>query len=209
MSKYKISLAVIKRLPKYHRCLGELKSRGVRRISSGELSKIIGFSASQIRQDLSRFGEFGQQGYGYRVNALYSEVEKILGLDKKYSTIIIGAGNIGQAIAKYNDFGNYGYELKAIFDIKKDLIGKDINGFKVMDSNNLREFIQKEDIDIAYICTNAENAIDVFNELSEAGIKGILNFARVDLQNDDNVVIENVHLVENMFKLSYFLKNKN
>jgi redox-sensing transcriptional repressor len=208
MRDNKISMAVIRRLPKYHRYLSQLIDREIHRISSKELSKIIGFSASQIRQDLNNFGGFGQQGYGYNVEALYQEIGKILGLDREYKTIIIGAGNLGQALANYTNFGRFGYKLQGMFDLNPRLIGLKINDVEVLDVDQLGDYVKENAIDIAYICTNRSSAQKVADILCENGIKGIWNFTPVDLELKEGVVAENIHLIENLFTLSYFLKEK-
>jgi len=205
MKDNKISMAVIRRLPKYHRYLGQLIDRDINRISSKELSKIIGFSASQIRQDLNNFGGFGQQGYGYNVEALYKEIGKILGLDREYKTVIVGAGNLGQALANYTNFGRFGYNLQAMFDINPRLIGLKINDVEVRDIDLLGQYVKDNDIDIAYVCTRRSSAQEIADILCDSGIKAIWNFTPVDLVLKDGVVAENIHLIENLFTLSYFL----
>lgn len=204
MSK-KISMAVIRRLPKYHRYLEDLLDREVYRISSKELSELIGFTASQIRQDLNNFGGFGQQGYGYNVEELYQEVGKILGLHKHYNTIILGAGNLGQAIANYGGFQKSGFKIKALFDINPKVVGTTMKGLDVMDMKDLESFIKKEHITIAIICTPKDRAQENTDRLVEAGIKGIWNFAPVDIFAPDHVAIEKVNLSESLFVLSYML----
>lgn len=203
-----ISMAVIKRLPKYHRYLRELLDRDVKRISSKELSEIIGFTASQIRQDLNNFGGFGQQGYGYNVEDLYKEIGKILGLTRTYKTIIIGAGNLGQALANYASFGRYGFELVGIFDKNPKTVGLEINGTEVADVDLMKDFLEKNKIDIAYICTSRTGAQEVADVLVAAEVKAIWNFAPVDLKVDKDIRVENVHLIDDLLTLSYFLKEK-
>ncbi len=203
-----ISMAVIRRLPKYHRYLKELMDKEVKRISSKELSEIIGFTASQIRQDLNNFGGFGQQGYGYNVEDLYYEIGKILGLTKEYKTIIVGAGNLGQALANYTSFGGYGFKLAGIFDKNPRIIGLEINGVVVQDSLNLKSFLAENEIDIAYICTSRNGAQDVADILENANIKAIWNFAPIDLKVSDTIRVENVHLIDDLLTLSYFLSEK-
>lgn len=203
-----ISMAVIKRLPKYHRYLRELLDKDVKRISSKELSEIIGFTASQIRQDLNNFGGFGQQGYGYNVEDLYKEIGKILGLTRTYKTIIIGAGNLGQALANYASFNRYGFELAGIFDKNPKIVGLEINGIEVDDIDNMKSFMAENEIDIAYICTNRTGAQIVADILVEANVKAIWNFAPVDLKVDKDIRVENVHLIDDLLTLSYFLKSK-
>lgn len=209
MLNHKISLAVIRRLPKYHRYLRELMEKDVKRISSKELSDIIGFTASQIRQDLNNFGGFGQQGYGYNVEELYQEIGKILGLNHSYNTIIIGSGNMGQALANYTSFEKFGFSLKAMFDINPRLVGLRIRETEVLDVHDLEQFLQKNKIDIAYICTSREAAQKVAERLVDNGVKAIWNFAPIDLKVPEHIIVENVHLIENLFTLSYFLNGRN
>jgi redox-sensing transcriptional repressor len=206
--KKNISMAVIKRMPKYYRYLGELLKNDVDRISSKELSEKIGFTASQIRQDLNCFGDFGQQGYGYNVKDLYNEISGILGLTGDYKTIIVGAGNIGQAIANYTRFNRLGFSLCGIFDTNPKLIGMKIRDVAIEDIDNIDDFLTHEKIDIAIICVPRINAQKVCNVLVENGVKGIWNFAPVDLIVPDNVTVENVHLSESLMTLCYLLKNK-
>ncbi len=208
MPDNKISMAVIKRLPKYHRYLKDLLDKDVHRISSKELSRIIGFTASQIRQDLNNFGGFGQQGYGYNVEDLYHEIGKILGLTKPYNTVIVGAGNLGQALANYTSFGDYGFKLQGIFDINPRLVGMRISNTDVYDMEDLGAFIKEKNVELAFICTNKEGAQDVADRLVEADIRGIWNFAPVDLNLPEEIVVENVHLIDDLLTLSYFLKEK-
>ena len=201
----KISMAVIRRLPKYHRYLRDLLDKDVHRISSKELSQIIGFTASQIWQDLNNFGGFGQQGYGYNVEELFNEIGKILGVDKEYNTIIIGAGNLGQAIANYSGFNKSGFKVRAIFDINPILIGLKIRDIEIMDVDVMESFIRENNITIAVICTPREKAQENAELLVNCGIKGIWNFAPVDLELPKGVTVENVHLTESLFTLSYLL----
>lgn len=201
-----ISMAVIKRLPKYHRYLGELLKNDVDRISSKELSEKIGFTASQIRQDLNCFGDFGQQGYGYNVKDLYNEISGILGLSKDYKTVIIGAGNIGQAIANYTRFERLGFSLDGIFDANPKLIGLRIRDVEIQDIDNLPGFLQNNKIDIGIICVPRVGAQKVCDALVQNGVKGIWNFAPTDLEIPSDVVVENVHLSESLLTLTYLLK---
>ena len=205
--KKDISMAVIKRLPKYYRHLAELLRNDVDRISSKELSEKIGFTASQIRQDFNCFGGFGQQGYGYNVEELYNELSKILGLDKSYNTIILGAGNLGQALANYSGFRRSGFKVKALFDINPRLVGIKIQDLEVMDVEKMEEFIKKEDITIAVICTPKEKAQESANKLIEYGIKGIWNFAPMDITVPENIKVEEVNLSESLYVLSYMLND--
>ena len=209
MGNKNISMAVIRRLPKYYRYLGDLLDRDIQRISSKELSDIIGFTASQIRQDLNNFGGFGQQGYGYNVDALHQEIGKILGLDTKYNAVLIGAGNLGQAIANYSGFRKAGFEIKALFDANPRMIGLKIRDFEILDSEDIEEFIKENDVDIAIMCIPKNGSQELADRLVNAGIKGIWNFVPVDLDVPESVIVENVNLTESLFTLSYLMKAEN
>ncbi|MEF2674958.1 MAG: redox-sensing transcriptional repressor Rex [Eubacteriales bacterium] len=203
----KISNAIVRRLPRYRRYLGELKRQGVEKISSNELSSLIGYTASQIRQDLNTFGGFGQQGYGYSVDYLYEEINKILGLDREYKTVVVGVGNLGQAITNYTYYYKIGFNIVGLFDVNPRLIGLQINGVQVRDSAELAEYVKDNDIDIGIICVNREHAHDVADTLIEGGVEGIWNFAPVDLKIPEDVAIENVHLSESLHTLAFKIKN--
>ena len=208
MDQKDISQAVIGRLPRYFRYLGELKDTGVERISSQELSERMKVTASQIRQDFNNFGGFGQQGYGYNVEYLYNEIGKILGLDKTHKFVIIGAGNLGQALGGYINFERRGFIFSGIFDVNKDIIGKDVRGIKVRSMDELDEFIKANDIDIAVLTLPKTGAVEVVERLANDGIKAIWNFAHVDLHLSNDIQVENVHLSDSLMKLSYNL-NRN
>ena len=203
MEGKEISQAVISRLPRYFRYLGELKDEGIERISSQELSDIMKVTASQIRQDFNNFGGFGQQGYGYKVEYLYEEIGKILGLDKKHNLIIIGAGNLGQALANYMNFERRGFIFKGMFDRNPELVGKEVRGIKVMPMEQLKRFVTENDIDIAVLTIPKTSAVGVAEQLVQYGIKAIWNFAHVDLNVPDGIQVENVHLSDSLMKLSY------
>ncbi len=203
-----ISMAVVRRLPKYHRYLGDLLNNDIRRVSSQELSRITGFTASQIRQDLNCFGGFGQQGYGYNVDELYKEISKILGLDRTYRTIIIGAGNVGRAIANYTFFEDSGFKLYGMFDNNPRKIGDTVKDIKVKSIEEVESFIKENGVEIGILCTPKEGTQKIAEVLVNCGIKGIWNFAPVDLKLDSNVIIENVHLSESLFTISYLLKEQ-
>ncbi|MBP2033179.1 redox-sensing transcriptional repressor [Clostridium algifaecis] len=205
--KKNISMAVIKRLPKYHRYLSDLMRNDVDRISSKELSETIGFTASQIRQDLNCFGDFGQQGYGYNVSELYNQIRNILGLSKTYKMTIIGAGNIGQALANYTRFEKLGLELKVIFDINPKLIGIKIRDIEIKDIDYLSDYLKENTIDIGIICVPDNNAQKVCDVLIKNGVKGIWNFAPVDLVAPENVKVENVHLSDSLLTLTCLLND--
>lgn len=206
MAEKEISQAVIGRLPRYFRYLGELKDQGVERISSQELSELMRVTASQIRQDFNHFGGFGQQGYGYNVEYLYTEIGKILGLDKTHHLIIIGAGNLGQALANYMNFARRGFIFTGIFDINPALYGKRIRGIEVRPMEEMAQFIQQNNVDIAVLTIPKSEAVAVAGRLTDVGIKAIWNFAHVDLDVPEGVQVENVHLSDSLMRLSYMLE---
>ena len=209
VSEKEISRAVIKRLPKYYRNLGELLEKRVERISSKELSERMQVTASQIRQDLNNFGGFGQQGYGYNVEYLYTEIGKILGLTRNYHLIVIGAGNLGQAIANYTDFEKMGFVLECMFDQKESLIGQEIRGIPIVDVKTLENYIKTHPVDIAAITIPKENAPKIAAQLVQLGVRAIWNFAPTDLHLPEGVKVENVHLSDSLMRLSYSLKKDN
>jgi redox-sensing transcriptional repressor len=204
----KISSAVIRRLPRYYRYLGELIEGGVQRISSKELSSKMKVTASQIRQDLNNFGGFGQQGYGYNVQYLYDEIGKILGIDRTHNMIIIGAGNLGQAIVNYSDFAKRGFIIKGVFDNNPALEGTEIRGIKVQMMGGIIEFIKENDIEIVALTIPKKAAREIGKLVEDAGVKAIWNFAHTDLNLSDEVIVENVHLSESLMRLSYTIANK-
>ena len=203
-----ISQAVIRRLPRYYRYLGELLENGVERISSNDLSKKMHVTASQIRQDLNNFGGFGQQGYGYNVKYLYTEIGKILGLDKTHNFIIIGAGNLGQALANYASFERSGFILKSLFDVNPRLEGMSIRGVRVRMMDELVDFLQNNDIEIAALTIPKSKAIEVADMLTANGIKAIWNFAHTDLTLPKDVIVESVHLSDSLMQLSYNISKR-
>ena len=198
-----ISQAVIGRLPRYYRYLGDLRDSGIERISSQDLSKLMKVTASQIRQDFNNFGGFGQQGYGYNVEYLYNEIANILGLNNKHNLIIVGAGNLGQAIANYMNFERRGFLVKGVFDINPELHGKELRGIKVQPVDKIEEFVKANDIDIAVLTIPKDGAVRTAEVLVKCNIKAIWNFAHVDLNVPDSIVVENVHLSDSLMKLSY------
>ncbi len=202
-----ISAAVIKRLPRYYRYLNELLEKDVVRISSKELSQKMNVTASQIRQDLNHFGGFGQQGYGYNVEFLYTEIGKILGVDRKTGVVIIGAGNLGQALANYTDFERSGFIICGIFDVDPQKIGREIRGVKVRPMQEVSAFIREHQIEIAALTIPRENAARVAAQLVACGVKAFWNFAPTDLHLPAEIVLENVHLSESLMRLSYKLKS--
>lgn len=203
MDESKISQAVITRLPKYFRYLGELKDEGVERVSSQELALLMDATASQIRQDFNNFGGFGQQGYGYNVEILYKEIGKILGLDRQHHMIIIGAGNLGTALANYMNFERRGFIFDGCFDANPEKIGTTIRGIEVMPMEAMEDFVIQNNIDMAVISIPKTGAVEVARRLVDCGIKAIWNFAHIDLKVPEDVTVENVHLSESLMKLSY------
>ena len=202
-----VPLVVIRRLPRYYRYLTDLKDMGIERVSSQVLSKKLGFTASQVRQDLNCFGGFGQQGYGYNVEYLYTEIGKILGLDQTHRLIIIGAGHLGQAIANYMNFERRGFLIKGLFDADPDLAGKMVRQIPVRPMEELEQFIQVNNIDIGVLTIPKDGAAAVSDRLVKCGIKAIWNFAHLDLDVPDSVQVENVHLSDSLMKLSYNIRN--
>ena len=204
-----ISQAVIRRMPRYYRYLGEMLEEGVERISSNELSSRMNVTASQIRQDLNNFGGFGQQGYGYNVKFLYEEICKILGLNQKHNIIVVGAGNLGQALANYVKFEKLGFVIIALFDVNPALVGKEIRGIKIHMLDELEEFLKEHEVDIAALTMPKSKADAIANRLVDSGVHAIWNFAHVDLELTEDVVVENVHLSDSLMQLSYnIVKNQ-
>ncbi|MDD6920388.1 MAG: redox-sensing transcriptional repressor Rex [Eubacteriales bacterium] len=208
-SSTKVSRAVIKRLPRYRRYLKELSKRGVEKISSSELSKLIGYTPSQIRQDLNNFGGFGQQGYGYNVKTLADEIGTILGLDRTYNMVIVGAGNLGHAIANYNFYYKSGFRVIGVFDKNPKLIGEKMGDATIYSTDSLVEFVDRENVDIGIICVPRENAQEVCDKLCFAGVKGIWNFAPIDLEVPPHVSIQSVALSDKLYALAYHMSEEN
>ncbi|MDQ0275091.1 redox-sensing transcriptional repressor [Peptoniphilus koenoeneniae] len=201
----KISDTVIRRLPIYHRYLTELIDGGIERISSGELSKLTGFTASQIRQDLNNFGGFGQQGYGYNAADLRSQIDKILGIDRDYKAVVVGVGHLGRAIARYPGFKKSGFSIDMLFDID-EVAGTLVGGIKVKSISELSKFLKENKIDVGIISAPKAVAQEIADILIRGNVKGIWNFAPVDIQAPESVVVENVRLNDSLLTLSYYLK---
>lgn len=210
MGQKEISQAVIRRMPRYYRYLGELMDEGVERISSGDLSKRMLVTASQIRQDLNNFGGFGQQGYGYNVKYLYEEIGKILGLNTTHNIIVIGAGNLGQALANYVKFEKLGFHITALFDVNPALAGLTVRGIRIYMLDELEEYCKENHVDIAALTMPKSKADAIANRVVDLGIHAIWNFAHVDLDlSNRDVVVENVHLSDSLMQLSYnIVKNQ-
>ncbi|AEY67753.1 MULTISPECIES: redox-sensing transcriptional repressor Rex [Eubacteriales] len=208
MASKKISMAVIKRLPRYHRYLNYLLELGIKRVSSKELSSRMGITASQIRQDLNCFGGFGQQGYGYNVESLYNEIGNILGINKTFYCIIIGAGNMGQALSNYENFIKRGFKVIGIFDVNPEVIGKKLKNLEVMNLDLLEEFILHNPVDIAMLCVPYRETATVADRVARLGVKGLWNFSPMDLKIPYDVIVENVHLSDSLMVLGYKLNDK-
>ena len=207
-AKPTVSDAVIKRLPRYHRYLGDLIASGRLRISSSELSEIMNVTASQIRQDLNCFGGFGQQGYGYNIKYLYDKISELLGVTQGYTAVICGAGNLGRALASTRMFGRRGVERLALFDIDEKIVGTEIYGIKVYHIDELYDFCKREQVDIGVLTVPKEAAYKVAVTMAHAGVKGIWNFANTELELDfDSVSVENVHMGDSLMRLCYELKS--
>jgi len=206
MEKQKISSAVINRLPSYLRLFTELEERGVAHVSSNEISELMGTTASQVRQDFSNFGGFGRQGYGYDVKFLCEQMQAILGLDKTYNMIIVGGGKIGQALANYKGYDKLGFFIKAVFD-KEVWHVRVPSHIDVFDNEKLADYVANNKVDIAVICTPKEEALDAARKVKESGVKAIWNFAAQEIKLD-GVHVQNVHLNESLFLLTYKINNE-
>lgn len=209
MRERQISQAVIRRLPRYYRYLGELLENGVERISSNELSKRMKVTASQIRQDLNNFGGFGQQGYGYNVKYLHGEIGKILGIDVAHSMVIVGSGNLGKALANYAAFEKRGFVLTGMFDNDLEVIGTSVRGILVQPVEDLESFLTEHPAEIGVLTIPKNAAVELAGILAKHGVKAILNFAHTDLNLPEDVIVENVHISESLMRLSYNLARYN
>ena len=209
-TKGDVPTAVIRRLPKYHRYLGDLIRAGEKRISSGKLAKIMGVTASQIRQDLNCFGGFGQQGYGYNITYLHNKISELLGVKEGYKAVIIGAGNLGMALASTHMFDRRGVERLAMFDVDPDVVGTTLYGLPVYHVDELGEFCKSNKVDIGVLTVPKEAAYEVCEVIIEAGVKGIWNFANMELKVDaPGVIVENIHLGDSLMALCYEIKMAN
>ena len=203
MEHKEISNAVIQRLPRYYRYLEDLMDQGIERISSGDLSRRMHLTASQIRQDLNNFGGFGQQGYGYNVFNLHEEIAKILKIDQVHSMIIVGAGHLGLALSNYTNFRKRGFDIKGVFDNNPKVIGQEAGGVKVSPMSEMKDIVEKNHIRLAALCIPKDAAVKIVDDLISYGVRGFWNFAHVDLEVPEHGVVENVHLSESLMRLSY------
>ena len=203
----KVSLAVIRRLPRYYRHLSELRQQGTVRISSGALGKAMGLTASQIRQDLFCFGGFGQQGYGYNVEKLREEIGDILGINQGHKAVVLGVGNLGHALIQNFKFGNSGFNVEAAFDIEDEVIGTKVGNIPVYGVDELEEYLARHRVDVGVITVPRSVASVVAQQLVDGGVKGIWNFANVELklENAQDVIVENVHFADSLLTLSYMI----
>ena len=209
ITKQQVSTAVIKRLPRYHRYLGELLRDGKLRISSAELSELMGLTASQIRQDLNCFGGFGQQGYGYNIRYLHGKISELLGVTEGFAAVIVGAGNLGHALATTHMFERRGVRRLALFDTKPELVGTKIAGIPVYHVDTLGDFCRKEGVDIGVLTVPKEAATEVADVMVKAGVTGLWNFANMELAVDDPAVtVENIHLGDSLLTLCFDVKQK-
>lgn len=207
-ANYRISSAVIKRLPRYFRYLRELLEAGRMRISSGELSKMMHVTASQIRQDLNCFGGFGQQGYGYNVKYLYSKISEILGVEEHYRAVIIGAGHLGLALVGSPMFSKRGVTLTALFDNSPDLVGGEYGSLHIYDIAELDTYIKRNNIDIAVLTLPRMYAKETAERLASLGIRGIWNFTNVELDLEElGITVQNVHIGDSLMQLTYRVHN--
>lgn len=210
MQEKNISKSVIRRLPRYYRFLGELQNEGVEKISSGQLAERMRLTASQIRQDLNCFGGFGQMGYGYNVAELRSEIGAILHLNDRRSLILVGAGNLGRAVAQHIDFARYGFDLIGIFDRDSDLNGKKISGIGVRNTDEIRGFCAENAPDMAILCIPREGAAEIVKMLVDCGVTAFWNFSHYDIHADyPGTAVENVHLTDSLMTLSYLMEERN
>ncbi len=205
----KVSSSVINRLPRYYRYLTDLEANGIDRISSKELSKKMGITASQIRQDLNCFGGFGQQGYGYNVKHLYNEIASILGLHSRHKAILVGAGNMGQALIQNTTFEKRGFSLIGVFDIDPEKIGNTIKGIVISDYNDIKSFVEENHPTMAIISTPRTAVNQVVSELTALGIKSFLNFSYAEIPDNEDVVVENIHLSDSLMRLCYKISARN
>ncbi len=204
MAKSEISNSVIRRLPRYYRFLGELLSQDITRISSNELSKRMGLTASQIRQDFNCFGEFGQQGYGYNVSILQSEIGKVLGLDNPKTAILVGVGNLGRAVVQHINFNSLGFQIIGLFDQKESLVGQMVKHLPIRNISAIDEFCRENRPEVAILCIPKSASKPITEQLIKLGIKGFWNFSHYDIAlNHPKIIVENFHFSDSLMTLSY------
>ena len=205
----KVSTAVIRRLPRYYRHLSELETSGVVRISSNALGKIMGLTASQIRQDLFCFGEFGQQGYGYKVESLKEEIGDILGINRGHTLVVLGAGNLGRAIIENFRFSGNGFRVLAAFDVRESVVGTNISGVPVYHADTLEEFLKQNSVSVGMLTVPISAAQEMGDRLAAAGVRGIWNFTNYEITTpSEDVVVESVHFSDSLLTLSYLISQR-
>lgn len=210
VKRVKVSNNVIRRLPRYLRKLDELSESGVNRISSFDLGQQLGLTPSQIRQDFSCFGEFGQQGYGYNVSALRAQIASILGMDRGFNAILIGAGNIGRALMDNFCFSEWGFHLGCAFDVNPKLIGTEFKGVPIHSTDELEEYLANNKVDVAVLSVPKNVAVPVTERLTANGVEAIWNFTNVELtEPNSSTIVENVHFSDSLLALSYFVSERN
>ena len=209
MKRVKVSNNVIRRLPRYLRKLDELSESRIDKISSRQLGELLGLTSSQVRQDFNCFGEFGQQGYGYKVSALRAQIAGILGMDRGFSAILIGVGNIGRAMMENFCFTDWGVDLAAAFDIKPALIGTDYKGVHIYAMEELERYLDEKHVDIAVLTVPKTAAVSVTEILTAHGIDAIWNFTNVELtEPNSSTIVENVHFSDSLLSLSYYVAER-
>ena len=209
MKKNKVSMSVIRRLPRYYRFITQLYDNDIERASSSKLAEIMNVTASQIRQDLNCFGEFGQQGYGYSIKQLKYEIENILGLNNNFNTIIVGMGNLGRAVATHMDFKALGFNLVAMFDRDKELHNTTVNDMPIFSNNYIKEFCSKTSVTAAVLCVPQKAAKPIVETLYNSNVKIFWNFSHYDIVNDyEDTIVENVHLSDSLMTLTYRVNDK-
>ena len=209
MRRGNISNNVIRRLPRYVRKLDDLAAHGVTRISSGELGRQMGLTPSQIRQDFSYFGEFGQQGYGYHVEVLRDEIAAILGTKRGFTVVVVGVGNLGHALMENFDFAGNGFNVIGAFDVDPALIGTELGGQQILPGSSLPEFLRSHQVDIAVLTVPRGEANSVANVLAENGVRAIWNFTNSEISPEDpDVIVEDIHFSDSLLCLSYYLAEK-
>jgi len=209
VKRVKVSNNVIRRLPRYLRKLDELTDSGVNRISSFELGQQLGLTPSQIRQDFSCFGEFGQQGYGYNVPALRAQIAHILGTDRGFEAILVGVGNLGRALLCNFRFANWGFKMVAAFDVNPSLIGTEVDGIPVYGMDELDNYLKNSHIDVAVLTVPKAAALPVTNTLIDNGVDAIWNFTNVEVTApDSNTLVENLHFSDSLLTLSYYVSER-
>ena len=209
MKRVKVSNNVIRRLPRYLRKLDELTENGVSRVSSFELGHQLGLTPSQIRQDFSCFGEFGQQGYGYNVPALRAEIASILGMDRGFNAIMIGVGNIGRALTENFNFSEWGFHLIAAFDVRPEIIGTMFHDVPILSMDGLARYLSENRVDVAVLTVPKEAAVPVTEMLTANGVEAIWNFTNVELtEPNSTTLVENVHFSDSLLSLSYFVAER-